>query len=248
VEHWDRAWDEENLVTVDSSSFPHNHNATEQFFAERIHDLPKSRVLEIGCGSGQIAVHLAKRGAAVTAVDVSSRAVEVTRKNAEHNGVADRVSVRKMDALEVNSLSHTYDFIVGRFVLHHIEPFQTFTEVLDSVTAPSARGVFLENSARNRLLMLCREYLTGRLGIPKYGDDQEYPLTRNEIDTLRTRFDVRVHHPELVLLKKLNTYVIGYENRFERLVEVIKSLDDALYRYLPFLRKYSYLQVVEISK
>jgi 2-polyprenyl-3-methyl-5-hydroxy-6-metoxy-1,4-benzoquinol methylase len=40
----------------------------------------RSRVLEIGCGNGQLARELAtRRGARVTAVDVSSRAIEMAR-------------------------------------------------------------------------------------------------------------------------------------------------------------------------
>ena len=44
------------------------------------------RVLEIGCGSGVVAIHCAKNGAEVDAVDINPSAVEMTRKNAAANG------------------------------------------------------------------------------------------------------------------------------------------------------------------
>ncbi|MCL2607524.1 MAG: methyltransferase [Methanomassiliicoccaceae archaeon] len=44
------------------------------------------RVLEIGCGSGIVAIHCAKNGASVTAVDINPAAVALTRKNAAANG------------------------------------------------------------------------------------------------------------------------------------------------------------------
>lgn len=246
TEHWEQAWSDQEAISIDS--FPYaNRDDTNRFFGQRIHELPKRQVLEIGCGQGAIAVHLAKRGADVTAIDVSSAAVETTRQNAVHNGVDDRVDARQMNALDLDSLSRTFDFVVGRFVLHHIEPFGEFVELLDTMTTPSARGVFLENSARNPLLMLSRNYLTGRFGIPKYGDKREHPLTQAEIEALRTAFDVSVHHPELVFFKKVNTYLIGYENGLGSVVELIESLDDALYTLVPPLRKYSYLQVLEFS-
>ncbi|MBO7477770.1 MAG: peptide chain release factor N(5)-glutamine methyltransferase, partial [Salinivirgaceae bacterium] len=49
---------------------------------------PSPRIVDVGTGSGCIAVSLAKLidGAQVTAVDVSASAIEVARRNAEQNG------------------------------------------------------------------------------------------------------------------------------------------------------------------
>jgi release factor glutamine methyltransferase len=46
---------------------------------------PGEDVLEVGCGTGIIALHCAKAGARVTASDVSIKAIECTRANAERN-------------------------------------------------------------------------------------------------------------------------------------------------------------------
>ena len=47
----------------------------------------KGHVLEIGCGTGIISVHLAHKGAQVTAVDKNPKAVEATKFNSSNNGV-----------------------------------------------------------------------------------------------------------------------------------------------------------------
>jgi SAM-dependent methyltransferase len=244
--HWDQAWRQRDPETIDPSSFPHGGNETNRFFAQQLADLRDAEVLEIGCGQGHLAVYMAQHGARVTAVDVSTDAVRVTRTNAEHNDVSDRLTARQLNALHLDRLPQTYDVVVGRFILHHIEPFDEFTDALDAVLAPSGQGLFLENSSRNRLLMLCRDHLAGRLGIPKYGDDEEYPLSPDEIDVLRASFDVQVHYPELVFLQMMNPYLIGYENKLSRLVELTKSVDDTLHALFPSLRKYSYRQIVEV--
>ena len=73
---------------------------------------PGARVLDIGTGSGAIAVSLAKLGrqAQVTAVDVSDRALEIARRNAERNG-AD-VEFVKSDCFSALK-GRKYDMIVS---------------------------------------------------------------------------------------------------------------------------------------
>lgn len=58
---------------------------------------PGERVLDMGTGSGVNAILAARAGADVVAVDVNPHAVEAARANAQRNGVADRVIVRRSD-------------------------------------------------------------------------------------------------------------------------------------------------------
>lgn len=73
---------------------------------------PGARVLDIGTGSGAIAVSLAKLGrqAQVTAVDVSDRALEIARQNAKRNGAA--VEFVKSDCFSALK-GRKYDMIVS---------------------------------------------------------------------------------------------------------------------------------------
>lgn len=52
---------------------------------------PGARVADLGCGTGADAVHLARRGADVTAIDASPAMLAVARRNAAAAGVGDRV-------------------------------------------------------------------------------------------------------------------------------------------------------------
>ncbi|MCX6095843.1 MAG: peptide chain release factor N(5)-glutamine methyltransferase [Candidatus Bipolaricaulota bacterium] len=73
----------------------------------------KIRCLDLGTGAGVIAVSLAKflPNASVTAVDLSSEALELARENARSNGVSDRITFRESDWLR--AVEGRYDLVVS---------------------------------------------------------------------------------------------------------------------------------------
>ncbi len=62
---------------------------------------PGEHVLDMFAGVGPFAIPMAERGAEVVGVDVNEAAVEYLRRNAERNGVADRVTAIEGDVREV---------------------------------------------------------------------------------------------------------------------------------------------------
>src|SRR3989344_2055286 len=56
------------------------------------------KVLEMGCGSGFLSILCAKRGAEVTAIDITEEAVNTTKANAHSNGV--KIHVVQSDLFE----------------------------------------------------------------------------------------------------------------------------------------------------
>jgi ribosomal protein L11 methyltransferase len=73
-----------------------------------------SRVLDVGCGSGVLAVAVAvAAGASVVAIDVDQHAVDVTRANAERNGVTDAVEA---STRPVESIEGSFDVVVANIL------------------------------------------------------------------------------------------------------------------------------------
>ena len=79
------------------------------------------RVLEIGCGLGTETMNFARAGARVTAVDLSSRSLELARQRAEVFGLQDRITFIEADAERLAEFVEPspYDLVYSFGVIHH---------------------------------------------------------------------------------------------------------------------------------
>ncbi|HEV8603196.1 MAG TPA: 50S ribosomal protein L11 methyltransferase [Gaiellaceae bacterium] len=86
------------IVIDPGRAFGTGGHATTRLCLELLCDLERGSVLDVGCGSGVLAISAAKLGfAPVAALDAEETAVEATRSNARLNHVT--VDVRRGDAL-----------------------------------------------------------------------------------------------------------------------------------------------------
>ena len=196
------------------------------------------RLLDLGCGTGEYSRFFADRGAHVVAVDQSAVAIQTLREQCAAEQV-DSIEPVVADAMDLERLG-PFDLAFGSMILHHIEPFDRFVDVLASTIAPGGRAFFYENSAMSRFLVWCRGHLVGHFGIPKNSDDDEFPLQPQEVDELRTRFDVTVEQPRLVL----TSLAAGYLFR-DHLGRQLDWVDQKLAR-VERLRRMSYIQHVKL--
>ncbi len=197
------------------------------------------KVLDIGCGLGDNAFALARNGAIVTAIDTSAIAVGKINHFAATSGLP--VTGIVHDAMLINNLG-SFDFVVGAMILHHLEPFESFRDALHAAMKPGGKAFFYENNAASRLLVWCRQNLTGRFGIPKHGDDEEFPLTPQEVDILKRRFDVRQEFPEMVFFSMVSVYLLRRHGG-----NLCRRIDDFLFRH-NILKSYSYRQILMLQK
>jgi ribosomal protein L11 methyltransferase len=96
---WVRAPADALAVVVDPGrAFGTGAHPTTRLCLELLLDLPRTSLLDVGCGSGVLSIAAARLGfAPVNAVDDDEPAVQATRSNAAANGVA--VDARLLDAL-----------------------------------------------------------------------------------------------------------------------------------------------------
>jgi magnesium-protoporphyrin O-methyltransferase len=80
-------------------------------------DLRGARVLDAGCGTGAFAVEAARRGAHVTAIDLSPKLVDVARERAPRDLGAGRIDFAVGDMQE--AARQKYDYVVAMDSLIH---------------------------------------------------------------------------------------------------------------------------------
>jgi len=216
-----------------------------QCVLDRIGPVQGKKILDLGTGSGFLAVLLAANGAEVDAVDVSEASLELARWRAEISGVAERIRFHRRPAEALDFEDAHFDAICGAFVLHHLDLSAAAPE-LRRVLRPSGNGAFIETSAYSALLMTARRLLPGRLGIEKASSDDEAPLGPSAIETLKEVFgpSVDIDYPTTVFFRMASYIPPLHWAPAQRALAKL----DALIHHVPALRRQSYHCVVSFRR
>lgn len=86
----------------------------DQILARR---LSPGRALDVGCGEGVAAVHLAKQGYRVVGVDFAGAAIELAKARARDGGV--ELELRRTDVLDYEA-DGEFDLVLDSGCLHHV--------------------------------------------------------------------------------------------------------------------------------
>ncbi|MFA5891467.1 MAG: class I SAM-dependent methyltransferase [Actinomycetota bacterium] len=215
-----------------------------QALLARVGDTSGMRVLDCGCGAGELTIPIAAGGSVVTAFDVSPESVRLMRERAARDGLrAPDGVVASMERLPF--APSTFDVAVGKSILHHVEIGPAMDEVR-RVLIHGGRGVFLENQVTNPVLRFARARLSGRFGVARLGTIDEHPFVARDYAAIRARFPVvRLNYPDFRFFGLFSRNVLRYR-RALWLARALGRLDAFVFRHLPFLRKYGYHVILEV--
>lgn len=101
------------------------------------------RVLDSGCGTGELAIWLAERGRTVTGVDFLAAPLEAARRKARDRGIA--VNFLEMDALALGEIPERFDAVTDCGLFHAFDdPSRTaYVRGLARLLEPGARVFIL---------------------------------------------------------------------------------------------------------
>ncbi len=124
--------------------------------------LKGKRVLEIGCGLGLHSQLMAEAGARLTSIDLTPRAVGLTRKRMDLKGIES--DVRVMDAENMEFEENEFDFVWSWGVIHHSAQTERIVSEVFRVLRPSGefRSMVYHKRSINALAIMTRGLITGK--------------------------------------------------------------------------------------
>lgn len=247
----ERQFHDEEAASLDPESMPPRESAPydsqfEDAILDAIGDPSGARILDLGCGAGDLTLRLLSRGAHVTGVDLSPGMVAVARARQERFLPDAQATFVAAQAENTGLESAAFDWVVGKWVLHHLDLAQAAREVR-RLMKPGASAVFIETSGLVPPLAFARRHLVGRGGIARYGTEDEHPLTREDLALLGGSFSrMTVDFPVFVFFYLVERHILKW--RWKGIGERLVDLDKRVERSRLPLRRWSYYLRIRLER
>ena len=209
-----------------------------------IGDVRDLRVLDYGCGYGNLGLYLSRNGAQVWGFDLSQPAIETANRAARRYGLV--AEFAQMDAAALTYPDEFFDLVVGFGVLHHVIKYPRVDAHLFRVLKRGGRAVFHETLWDNPLINLARRFTS------EHSDAGDAHLTERELRWFCGRFSqVQLEKRHLFyMLKRLAKLprTDWYSELQPRpLWQAVRSLDQQILRFRP-LRHFCGEVIVYLQK
>jgi len=160
-----------------------NHQSRKAEIVREVRRFPReSRILDVGCAGGDIALEIAALGYRIKGIDSDPRRLETARRLAAAEGMD--VPFEPSDAARLAQLGERYDLIIlGEILEHFYEPWLILEEVA-AVCRPGAHFIATTPnmaSLRSRLKLL----LLGMF--PDHNPEHRYYYTRRRFREMLAR-------------------------------------------------------------
>jgi ubiquinone/menaquinone biosynthesis C-methylase UbiE len=175
--------------------------------------------------------------ASVTAVDISDVGITSAKRWVEQNR-ANNIELKVMDVEKLDFADSSFDIVCGASILHHVDTMSTIAEA-SRVLKPDGHAIFLDTMGHNPLFKLYRKIT------PHGRTSYEHPLHADELRRMGWYFkDVDARYFQMLAYAAIPFRKMGQRG----LTSAFESLDDALFRTIPFLGRYASNVVITLKQ
>lgn len=195
--------------------------------ARKLHLSPGQEVLDIGCGWGGMAIHLAREhGVRVTGITLSEEQAALARQRVQAAGVADKVTILLEDYRDTAASGRRFDRIVSVGMFEHVgrAQFDTFFEACARMLTDD--GVMLLHTigrfgGPGTTDAFTRKYIFPGGYIPALSEtlasSEKFRLIASDIETLRLHYAHTIRAWYAKCLEHKDQIVALYDERFYRM-------------------------------
>ena len=151
-----------------------------RYITQRLGDIRGKRLLDLGCGLGEVSVYFALLGASVTSTDLSQGMLNATCRLARTNGVSVVPHVAAAEDLRLPSDAQ-FDIIYAGNLLHHVDIDQTLSRIKPHL-APGGVVIAWDPLAYNPAINVYRA-IAADVRTP-----DEHPLKWSDIELFHKHF------------------------------------------------------------
>ncbi len=232
---------EKYLNNFDENLFRYDENEemplTHQYFYSLLENIKDKMILDCCCGHGFASVKCAKRGARVTGIDISPKMIQLAKKNAQFNNVANYTNFEVMSAQKMNFKDEQFDYVIGIGALHHLN-LEFAAKEISRVLRPEGRGIFIEPRIPFKWLIFIRSLFPNKC-FESPGGSQ---LNEKDLELFLNHFS-QFHFEYFMFLKKLSRFPL-----FNKVDKQLDKIDSWLIKKLPHLKLFYWAFVLEVIK
>ena len=252
-DHWADSINIDEVIVdelFEASTSPEN-----RIIIKKIGNIKGKKILELGCGAGEASVYFAKKGAEVTATDISNGMLEVVQKLAKEHNVTLLTKQSVSDNIDFGD--ETFDIVYAANLLHHVDILSTLREA-SRVLKKGGGLVSWDPIAHNPMINAYRKMAT------EVRTRDEHPIKMKQlklfskyfssIETettwlftlwifIRFFFMDRIHPNKERYWKK----ILREHKKLEKTYYRLEKLDKFFLKVFPFLKRYCW-NIVIIAK